>query len=404
MSIFKYFIGLLFLFITLNLEAQIKIDNNFGNGIVNLISEDSSYSMKIGLRFQTLFENEWEVDNVAGLHNNQSNFLIRRARLKFDGFAFSPRLKYKVELGLTNNDIAGISMETKNAPRMILDAVIKWNFAGNFNLWVGQTKLPGNRERVISSGSLQFVDRSLLNSKYNIDRDIGIQLHHYFTIGKQFLVREKLSLSQGEGRDITVGNLGGYDYTGRLEFLPFGAFTSKGDYFGSDLKREPKPKLSIGITYDFNDRAVREQGQLKDFMRIDSGTNYFEATLSTVFIDLMFKYCGFSFMAEYADKTADDPIVKNTDGTLTGDMYYVGKGLSLESGYLLKNNVEIAARYTAIIPEKITNRDQYAQYTLGFSKYFVGHKLKIQSDISYLVEENNPDDELLFRMQVELHF
>jgi phosphate-selective porin OprO and OprP len=33
----------------------------------------------------------------------------------------------------------------------VLDAVAKWNFAENFSLWFGQAKLPGNRERVISS-------------------------------------------------------------------------------------------------------------------------------------------------------------------------------------------------------------------------------------------------------------
>ena len=38
-----------------------------------------------------------------------------------------------------------------------------WHFAKNWELWAGQTKLPGNVERVISSGDLQLVDRSLLN-------------------------------------------------------------------------------------------------------------------------------------------------------------------------------------------------------------------------------------------------
>ena len=37
-----------------------------------------------------------------------------------------------------------------------------WNFYENFELWAGQTKLPGNIERVISSGNLQQVDRSLI--------------------------------------------------------------------------------------------------------------------------------------------------------------------------------------------------------------------------------------------------
>jgi len=36
-------------------------------------------------------------------------------------------------------------------------------------------------------------------------------------------------------------------------------------------------------------------------------------------------------------------------------------------------------------------------------KYLAGHKLKIQSDISYLDAENNLD-EMMYRLQFELHF
>ena len=58
----------------------------------------------------------------------------------------------------------------------MLDAVVKYAFSKNQQIWFGQTKLPGNRERVISSMALQFVDRSNVNSKFNIDRDFGVQL------------------------------------------------------------------------------------------------------------------------------------------------------------------------------------------------------------------------------------
>ena len=87
---------------------------------------------------------------------------------------------------------------------------MKWNFSGNFVLWAGQTKLAGNRERVVSSGDLQMVDRSLLNSRFNIDRDIGLQLRHHFNLTDTFIVKEVFSISQGEGRNVTTGNLGGH--------------------------------------------------------------------------------------------------------------------------------------------------------------------------------------------------
>ena len=333
---------------------------------------------------------------------NESNLLVRRARLKFDGFAFSPKLTYKLELGLSNRDISGASVYTSNSPRYILDAVIKWNFYENFVLWVGQTKLPGNRERVISSSSLQFVDRSLLNSKFNIDRDMGLQLRHHFNLSDTFIVREILSFAQGEGRNITTGNLGGHEYTGRIELLPFGNFSSKGDYFGSDLKREQSPKLAIGTSYDFNNNAVKTRSNQGSYMVTDTG--FYETNINTLFVDAMFKYNGFSVMAEYADRDASDPFAKNSDGSLTGDEVQVGNGLNFQSGYLFKNNWEISGRYTNIELDKdITGKNPENQYTLGISKYIVGHNLKVQSDISHL-QIKNDHNELMFRLQCEIHF
>lgn len=377
--------------------AQETAAPKFGKGLFNLVGKDSSWTMKIGIRMQTLAISTWE-DN----ENPETNFLIRRSRLKFDGYAVSPKLKYKIELGLSNRDISGASPFTSNSPRYILDAVLKWNFHENFVLWFGQTKLPGNRERVISSANLQQVDRSLLNSRFNIDRDMGFQLRHHINVSDTFVVKEIFSLSQGEGRNVTTGNLGGHQYTGRLELLPFGIFESKGDYKGSDLKREATPKLSLAVTYDHNNNAVRTRSNQGSYMETDTG--FFETNINTLFLDAMFKYKGFSLMAEYADRDAKDPLAKNSDGSLTGDEVQVGKGLNLQTGYLLKNDWEVSARYTNIeLDKNITGKDAENQYTLGLSRYIVGHSLKVQSDISYLEVDNN-NDEIMFRLQVDIHF
>jgi hypothetical protein len=143
---------------------------SFGKGILNIKGKDSTWSMIMSARFQILSNSEWDATGNK-LTNPTQDFLVRRARLKFDGFAYTPKLTYKIELGLSNPDISGTSLYTSSTPRYILDAVVMWNFHQNFELWAGQTKLPGNVERVVSSGNLQFVDRSLLNSEFNIDRD-----------------------------------------------------------------------------------------------------------------------------------------------------------------------------------------------------------------------------------------
>ncbi len=383
-------------------QAQEANAPSFGKGIFNLVGKDSTWSMKIGARMQLLSVAQWEAGANGGLTHPEQNFLVRRARLKFDGFAYSPKLKYKIELGLSNRDLSGASTFTGNAPRYILDAVVMWNFHENFELWFGQTKLPGNIERVISSGNLQQVDRSLLNSRFTIDRDMGFQLRHHFNLTEKFLIREKLAFSQGEGRNIVSGNLGGHQYTARVELLPFGLFASNGEYSGGDQAREEKPKLMLAATYDTNQNAVKTRSNQGSYMVNDIG--FFKTDINTVFLDAMFKYRGFSLMGEYAHRTATDPIAKNGDGTLTGDVVLVGDGLNLQTGYLFKTNWEVSGRFTNIkLNQDITGRNPQKQYTLGLSKYIVGHKLKVQTDLSYL-SENAGRDELMYRLQVEVHF
>ena len=349
----------------------------------------SESTMNFTGRIQNLGLVEMQGDEI------ETNFLVRRARLKFEGVTISPKFKYKVELGLTNRDHGSPIPQTKNSARMILDAVVQYEICANTHLWFGQTKLPGNRERVISSSKLQFVDRSLLNSNYNIDRDMGFQLHQKFDVGNM-KAKAIVSISQGEGRNITTGNDGGFDYTGRVELLPFGAFSSKGDYFGSDLKREAEPKLALGLTYDYNDQASRERGNTGSFL---SQTR----TLSTIFADMMFKYNGFSVMAEYAMKSSDEsPVfVDEVDGLEYN--FTTGSALNFQVGYLLQSDWELAARYTSVTPEYIQAEDDVSMYTLGISKYIDGHNLKVQSDFS-MVLEGQMEETYLARLQFELSF
>jgi len=378
----------------------------YGEGL-ELRSRDSSFHIEITGRIQTLFNSETELSDPRQVTEKLN---IRRARLKSDGYLFTPRLAYKLEFGLSNRDrqVFRDTLNTAKMPNFILDAVLKFKLHKNLEIWAGQTKLPSNRERVVSSQNLQFVDRSRVNSIFNLDREFGFQFRGKIR-SNDLVLRPIFSLSVGEVRSSFLNSLGGLHYSGRLEILPFGEFTNKGDYFESDLERESTPKIMIGLTYSYNDNAVR-QSATRDYL-VDEHGHYLKNDLVTFIADLVYKYKGMSFTAEFADKMVSNmPVVDGEfvtrDNLLdaNGRSYHTGMGLNLQVAYLFNTNTEIATRWTRVTPDSKASFKATTEYTLGVSQYFKGHLLKIQSDISYTMPDGASDNILRYRLQAEIAF
>lgn len=402
-SVSRWIIGICFVLNAQFLSAQIKMPS-FGKGI-QVTSLDSTFYLQLGFRFQTLHESSWNLENdeFSSLEDYKSTTQIRRSRIKLAGWALTPKLKYKAELALSNRDNGGgNSSNFSNAANIILDANITWNFYKGFSLWLGQGKMLGNRERIISSGNMQFVDRSRLNSRYTLDRDVGIMLLHKHTLGDNFIIHEGLTITSGEGKNITASNVGGRAYGAKIEIFPLGAFQSKGAYVGSAIKYEKSPKLAFAVAYERNVRAGRTRGQKGSFL-FDADGTALGNDLSSLFVDLMFKYQNWSLMAEYAQREVVDssPIVFDAVDNIAG-VYYTGNATNIALGYMFDGNVELALRWTNVNPEEEVASPE-TQYTLGLSKYIVGHKLKVQTDLTYRDIEFSEDD-LLYRFQVDFHF
>lgn len=391
----RFFSRLLFLLLILtaihqNSKAQNVEVKTLGKGIV-FEPDDNSYSLKLGMRFQSLYVGEWNLED--DFYSDQA--LVRRARLKMDGHIYSKKFTYKVQLGFSNRDTRNSSsggiIQNSGTSNIVLDGVIKYNPVSDFEIWFGQTVLPGNRERLISSQKVQFVDRSLLNSSFNLDRDVGVQIRNTSMLG-EMVVRQMGAISIGEGRDITTKNPGGYSYTGRVEFLPFGNFAGKGDYTGPDLEREEDVKLSVGFTYDFNDGAVRSRGHSGGFVYTNGG-ELVKNDLHTLLADAMLKYQGVSIHGEFANREAD-----NDNGFGTGTAY-MGS-----IGYVFGDNIGLSGRYATLTKTgNFSSLTEHSEMTFALSKYFSGHNLKIQASAGYL-DYVSRDDLMRFQVHMEIAF
>jgi len=367
------------LLITSSLSAQVTYDGGgIGKGIRFNTNDDSFY-----LRFRTRIQVRWDFDNTPAQDLYVNEAKVKRSRLKFDGYFVNKNLRYKIEY-----DVVG---------GYVRDAMIKYKM-GNFDLQFGQGKLPGNRERVVSSGDMQTVDRSIYNKYFNLDRDIGFQLHHSFYIGKVF-IRDIYAITAGNGI-LHHQKSSGLSYTGKLEVLPLGKFTNKNDYLGSDLYREETPKLSFAVYGNYNQGAYKVRGQVGDI--VSDGR---EADLVNYGGDVLFKYSGYSLLVEGGTRMVSSGIetIYDPATSLPIDSYYSGLGANAQTGYVFKNNWEIIGRYAFTQPRTADIGNDIAEYTIGVNKFILGQEFKIQADVTYK-DEVGRDPMYIARLQMEFQF
>lgn len=161
----KFFFIILFFLSSIGLWAQdVKFstkDNdvklaalpyyNFGRGL-GLTAPDSLFQFNIRFRMQ---------NRMSYLQNDSGEEIfdgqIRRLRLRFDGYVGNPKFLYAIQLSFAPGDVGSIR-EGENV-NIIRDAVVFYRPNRNWTFSFGQTKLPGNRQRINSSGALQLVDR-----------------------------------------------------------------------------------------------------------------------------------------------------------------------------------------------------------------------------------------------------
>lgn len=334
-------------------------------------SKDSLFLMNFRFRMQNRagFNSIYDGDNLS---IEQFEMRVRRLRLRFDGYVMSPKFQYYIQLAFSKADL---DLETGDIAQPVRDAILYYNVNQNLYFGFGQSKLPGNRERVISSGNLQFADRSIVNGLFTLDRDFGLFGYYTLRTKKSSLFLLKGAISTGDGRNASAFN-NGLSYTGRVEFLPFGAFTNSGDYSEGDLEFETKPKLSIGITLSENQKAFRAGGQL--------GAELYEArTLNSFIADAMFKYQGWALMSEYMSRSAVDPVTRNDQGDVR--FAVVGRGVNTHLSKMISTKSELAFRYAFVVPDEAieTFQDRIDETILGYTHYLNGHRIKVQANIGY---------------------
>ena len=368
-----------------------------GTGLV-IESKDGDFSIAPRLRIQLRDELSIDEDETT------NTFGIRRARLQFKGHAFGKHNKYKAEFAFSPKDLSFKDGTPGRTP--LLSYFTEHTQLRDLSIRVGQYKLLYSRQRVVSSGNLEFVDRSIAQGEFNLDRDIGF---HFFSkdLGGLDKLKYYTGVTIAEGRDSWESEAIGPDaspswqYLGRFEVNPFGSFK---DYSEVDFKRLNKFRLSIGAAYAMTANGSKDRGYLGDSFT-DDGT----VTYNNITVDTMAKWAGFTAFGEfyYRDGKRNGGIRAAAAGP--DDVFLTRNGLggSAQVGYLLPRlPVGVGGRYSAIgrggfaANESSIVDEHEAGGTIGY--FIAGHPVKIQADYFHIWsdEADTASDRIRVQMQM----
>ena len=360
------------------LKIRIRIQARFTdahfNGAWNTIGDPKNYPNVSGTGAVSAFRHGEDVD-VFGVH---------RARLVFEGFAFTPDINYFVQF---RNDMADAT--TQNAAgrstTQLYDAYITFRQLSWANLRIGQYRTHFGRQEFFSSALLQFVDRGFVAEAFVpnvIDRrDQGVTI---FSDYNKHPVNYALGVFNGVGINLTrlglatPGNANELMYVGKLAWDILG----KPGYTEGDLAQSSTPQLAVGASYGYNaglqtnttgagsnnqvstSIAALGNGRLLNQGIVDVGTGG---------IDAIFKYQGLSVQAEGFVRNVDTHDHSKQLGNATG--FYAQAGY-----FVVPGTIEVVGRYSYMDPDTLRAQDTMTSTVGGLNWYFSGHEHKLQFD------------------------
>ena len=332
-----------------------------GEGL-DIRSRGGNYTAHVDLRTQMRYT---QSDYEGG--DSSDEFKFNRIRFKMGGHAYREWLTYYTEYDFPSERLLDLRFTV--APS---DAV-QFRF--------GQWKIPYNRERVDSSGNQQFVERSIVNDPFTLDRQQGVALFGRLWAGRAADSWYNLGVFSGNGR-------GGSGMGARPLLLgrwQWNFLKRDLGFSQSDVGYRDKPAGSLALAaVNWRGRYTAYSsaggGELPGFApgdddRYDVNQAMFEAA---------YQYRGFSWQSEFHRKHVRDTSA-HTDTDLAGG--YVQAGIfphALWQG--MPKPLELAARYAEVDPDQAQGGDQRRETTLAANWFFNGHRNKLTVDFSRVTD------------------
>lgn len=307
---------------------------------------------------------------------DKGSFHIPRLRIKGNGWIYTKELTWDLEW-----DVAA-----EGDP--LRDADIDYDFTGGrraLRLKAGQFKVPFSQQHLASSGTQQFVERSLLDEQFAHGRDIGVQLWgQWGTDSVPDLIDWRAGLFNGAGRNRLQNDNDEFQTTARIAVSPWGsAGFSESNLEGYEWR------LSAAVGYNRNNRIVQPPAE--------AATGSEDITFTAAVVLKAWK--SFFAYAEYYGGSRRDPEGVRIERN----------GWIAQAGWLITPKWEIAGRYAEYDPDTGTTAGNNSTEKRGAVSYYIQrHNWKIQAD--YGIVENETVAATVnrklkeFRLQAQLIF
>ena len=395
------------------IEEAVPVKASYGPKGFRLETRDGNWQTNLQWRFQFRLTHPdradpRQVDNFEA--KEELTFETRRIRMKIGGFGYRPWLKYYFEVDLQptrDEDDDSLTSSTR-----VIDWRIDLAKYKKVALRVGQWKIDYTRERVDSSGRQQFVERSIVNRIFTIDRQMGVSLRGRLFEGTHADLRYYFGVFNGEGRGVSNDDTS-MMYAGRLQWNFLGRDLALRQ---TDVERTEKPTGTLafaGATHTGVCTRWSSGGcsNLDGFTRAGLAQNG-QFRVHQAAQELAFKWQGFSFQQELHWKRVIDRSFTSNQGSYQTDLF----GGYAQTGYFFNEifefvpePLELAFRYALVREPNETQRvktNSRQEFTVAANWFFAGHNNKLTLDYSHLtldddvLARNVSDDRIRFQWDV----
>lgn len=345
-----------------------ELESGYDGGIFwRWKKEDESFLLRSNLRIQFRYsvfgrdDTTWtDSAGVTRPIENRQNFDIERARILLSGHAFSPDLKFFLQMDGDTDSRHVVA---------ILDGWAGWHFSDLFELQFGKRKVPGGRNWMLGAFDTRLADRSMACEFFRPSRTVGVwavgdptEFSHYELMIGQGYSTEGLTPSE-TGDDFAISGTGWRDWIG-----------SYGSGRPSDFEWHDELAVRVGASWVMSlEGTPGRQLEEADFLRLTDGTRVTDpgalapgATVESfnvalLAVDAAYKYRGWSANAEYFWRTISD---------VQADLPVSDVGL--QQGFYVEGGVFVAPQYFEWVAQySFVNGEQGSanSYATGFNYY-----------------------------------